>query len=75
VDPARSIVAITPPEGGFYAKRLDYEGIPIKASTNVVDGALVAAYGRLSMMLSNLPTVRAKLRAAGAELHIIGATR
>jgi hypothetical protein len=67
-----AIALIDPPEGGFYAKRLDYEGIAIKAPTNVVDEALLAAHGRLSMMLSNLPTVRIKLRAAGAELHIIG---
>ena len=66
------IAAIEPPEGGFYAKRLDYEGIVIKAPTNVVDEALWAARDRLSMMLSNLPSVRVKLRAAGAELHIIG---
>jgi hypothetical protein len=63
---------IDPPESGFYAKRLDFEGIPIKAPTNVVDEALFAARERLSMMLSNLPTVRASLRATGAELHIIG---
>jgi alpha-glucosidase len=67
-----TITVIDPPEGGFFAKRLDYDGIAIKAPTNVVDEALFAAYGRLSMMLSNLPSVRVKLRAAGAELHIIG---
>ncbi|MGO8926202.1 MAG: hypothetical protein ACLQU3_04840 [Limisphaerales bacterium] len=67
-----TITVIDPPESGFFAKRLDYEGIAIKAPTNVVDEALFAAYGRLSMMLSNLPSVRIKLRAAGAELHIIG---
>ena len=66
------VKALDPPESGFYAKRLDYEGIPIKAPTNVVDEALFAARERLSMMLSNLPSVRASLRAAGAELHIIG---
>ena len=70
--PRPNITIIDPPESGFFAKRLDYEGIPIKAPTNVVDEALYAAYGRLSMMLSNLPSVRANLRAAGAELHIIG---
>jgi len=63
---------IDPPESGFFAKRLDYEGIRIKAPTNVVDEALFAARERLSMMLSNLPSVRANLRTAGAELHIIG---
>ena len=67
-----TIMVIDPPESGFFAKRLDYDGIAIKAPTNVVDEALFAAYSRLSMMLSNLPSVRIKLRAAGAELHIIG---
>jgi alpha-glucosidase len=67
-----AITVLDPPESGFYAKRLDYEGIVIKAPTNVVDEALFAAQGRLSMMLSNLPSVRVKLSAAGAELHIIG---
>ncbi len=66
------ITPIDPPERGFFAKALRYEGIAIKAPTNVVDEALFAAYGRLAMMLTNLPTVRARLRAAGAELHIIG---
>ena len=70
--PRPVITFIDPPEGGFYAKRLDYEGIVIKAPTNVVDEALFAARDRLSMMLSNLPSVRVKLHAAGAELHIIG---
>ena len=65
-------MAIDPPEAGFFAKRLDYEGIVIKAPTNVVDEALVAARDRLAMMLGNLPSARVKLRAAGAELHIIG---
>jgi hypothetical protein len=63
---------IDPPENGFFAKRLDFDGIAIKAPTNVVDEALFAARDRLSMMLSNLPSVRASLRTAGAELHIIG---
>jgi hypothetical protein len=67
-----AITVIDPPESDFFAKRLDYDGIAIKAPTNVVDEALFAARDRLSMMLSNLPSVRIKLRAAGAELHIIG---
>jgi hypothetical protein len=67
-----AVTVIDPPESGFFAKRLDYAGIAIKAPSNVVDEALFAAYGRLSMMLSNLPSVRVKLHAAGAELHIIG---
>ncbi len=70
--PPAQVMTLDPPEQGFFAKRLDYEGIPIKASAVVVDEALFAAHGRLSMMLSNLPSVRVNLRQAGAELHIIG---
>lgn len=67
------IIRLTdPPERGFYAKQLDYEGIPIKAPKEVADEALLAARGRLSMMLSNLPSIRANLRLAATELHIIG---
>ena len=67
-----AIQAIVPPEQGFYAKRLDYHGIPIKASAEVVDEALVAAFQRLDRMLARLPVVRRNLERAGAELHIIG---
>jgi hypothetical protein len=71
--PARpAITAITPPEKDFFAKQLDFHGIPIKAPQVVVDEALFAAYDRLSMLLSNQPTVISNLAAAGAELHIIG---
>ena len=66
------ILVLSPPEKGFFEKRLDVYGIPIKASAVVVDDALYAAYGRLSMMLSNQPMVISNLVSAGAELHIIG---
>src|SRR6266403_615631 len=46
------IFAISPPEKGFFTKRLDYYGIPIKAPEVVVDEALHAAYDRFSMLLS-----------------------
>jgi alpha-glucosidase len=71
-----SITAIVPPEKGFFSKRLDFHGIPIKAHEVVADEALRAAYGRLDLLFSNLlprqPTVISNLVAAGAELHIIG---
>jgi hypothetical protein len=38
----------------------------------VTDEALYAAYDRLNLMLTNLPTVTSNLAAAGVELHIIG---
>ena len=66
------ITPIVPPEKGFFAKQLDYHGIPIKAPSVVVDEALFAAYSRLSMLLSNQPMVSSNLARAGAELHIIG---
>lgn len=63
---------IDPPEQGFYAKRLDYEGIPIKASAEVSDEALTAAYARLFMELHLLPAVVENLKSQGSELHVIG---
>ena len=66
------IVAIFPPEKGFFTKELDYHGIPIKAPAVVSDAALYACYDRISMELKNLPNVTINLAAAGAELHIIG---
>ncbi len=69
---ALTIRSINPPEKSFYAKLLDYEGLPIKAPAEVTDAALYAAYDRLSMLLSNQPVVVSNLVAAGAELHIIG---
>src|ERR1051326_4203633 len=66
------IKPIDPPEKGFYARVLDYEGIPIKAPAVVDDRALLVARERLSRMLKNLPDARYNLRLAGAELHIIG---
>ncbi|MCX7047830.1 MAG: hypothetical protein NTX50_20385 [Candidatus Sumerlaeota bacterium] len=66
------IILIEPPEKDFFSKRLDYEGIPIKAHKDVADEALRQGKQRLSMMLEKLPSVRENLRAAGAQLHIIG---
>jgi len=63
---------VDPPEKGFFAKRLDYHGIPIKAAGVVSDEALREAYQRLDMMLQHQPVVLANLVAAGASLHIIG---
>jgi hypothetical protein len=66
------VTPLSPPEKDFFAKQLDFHGIPIKAPGVVVDEALYAAYDRLSMMLSNQPLVISNLARAGAELHIIG---
>jgi len=71
--PSTAVVqVIAPPENDFFAKVLFYQGIPIKAPKEVADEALYAAQSRLSMMLSNLPSVCANLKMSGAELHIIG---
>jgi alpha-glucosidase len=71
--PARpAIQSLNPPERSFYSKVLSYDGIPIKAPQVVTNAALYEAFDRLSMLLSNQPTVLSNLVAAGAELHIIG---
>ncbi len=67
-----SIRVIDPPEKAFFAKQLDFHGIPIKSSAAVDDRALHAAFDRLSMMLEHLPDARERLARKGAELHIIG---
>jgi alpha-glucosidase len=67
-----AIIILEPPERSFFSKLLDYHGIPIKAHAAISNEALFAAYGRLSMLLSNQPMVVSNLVAAGAELHIIG---
>jgi alpha-glucosidase len=68
----RGINPIEPAENNFFSKGLCFSRIPIKAPREVADEALFAAYDRLSMLLSNQPTVISNLAAAGAELHIIG---
>jgi serine/threonine protein kinase len=67
-----AVQRIDPPEIGFYSKRLDYKGIPIKAHAAVADEALRIAHQRLEMMLQHCPRVVENLVASGAELHIIG---
>src|SRR5262250_1728335 len=66
------IQVIDPLEQGFFAKVLEYEGIPIKAPAVVDNKALLIARDRLRRQLKNLPEVRFNLKVAGAELHIIG---
>jgi alpha-glucosidase len=63
---------VVPPHQGFYAKFLDYEGIPIRASKEVSDEALFEARRRLERLMKNQPNVRFNMKKAGAELHIIG---
>src|SRR4051812_32710229 len=70
--PGRPVIAIEPPEKDFYSKRVDFEGIAIKAHRDVEDQALFEAHARLRMMMEKLPNVGINLREAGAELHVIG---
>lgn len=67
-----TIRRIDPPEKGFFAKMLDYGGIPIKAPAVVDDKALFIARDRIARLLKKLPNARYNLRISGAELHIIG---
>ena len=57
----KSIQTIAPPESGFYSKKLDYDGIPIKAHAAVADDALRAARERLERMLEHCPNIRHNL--------------
>jgi len=66
------IVRIDPPESGFYAKELVYEGIPIKAPEVVADEALFKAREWMNRELQHLPDAAYNLKIAGAEFHIIG---
>ena len=70
--PNQAFSPLNPPEKEFFSKQLDYDGIKIKAHEVVSDAALIEARRRLNLMLGHLPIVRENLRAAGAELHIIG---
>jgi alpha-glucosidase len=63
---------VEPPEQGFYAKVIDCDGIPVKASSAVSDAAMQEAARRIARLLRSLPQVRRNLVAAGAEHHIIG---
>ena len=67
-----AISKIYPPEKDFYSKVIIYQGIPIKASQEVTDEAMLAARDRLAIMLTNLSGVCKNLETAHAELHIIG---
>src|SRR5215471_21277396 len=51
---APKIITLDPPELGFYSKALYFHGIPIKSHAVVSNEALYAAYGRLSLLLTNL---------------------
>ncbi len=66
------IIAIDPPEDGFFAKRLDCGGIIIKAPSAVSDAAMLEAKRRIDTLLRHLPDARRNMVKAGAELHIIG---
>lgn len=66
------VAKIDPPEKGFYAKRLDYRGLPIKAAEVVEDAAFHEAWRRIDRLLAKNPVILRNLLAAGAEVHIIG---
>lgn len=63
---------IDPPERDFYAKELDYHGLPIKAAAVVSDAAFYEAWRRLDNLLKHNPVILSNLLAAGSEVHIIG---
>ena len=66
------VMAIAPPELGFFSKQLAYQGIPIRAHAKVEDAALLEAHRRLARLLAKLPVATENLADAGAEIHVIG---
>ncbi len=63
---------IDPPEKDFYAKRLDYHGLPIKGPAVVADAAFYEAWRRVDNLLKHNPVILQNLLAARSEVHIIG---
>ena len=63
---------IDPPEREFYARELDYHGLPIKAAAVVSDAAFYEAWRRVDNLLRHNPVILTNLLRAGAEIHIIG---
>jgi hypothetical protein len=61
-----------PPEADFFAKTINCEGIFIRASASVEDGALLAACMRMKIMLASMDIAKQNLRQRGVELHIVG---
>jgi hypothetical protein len=66
------IRTIDPPEQEFFAKRLDYRGLPIKGAAVVSDAAFYEAWRRVHRLLHNNPVILENLLRAGSEIHIIG---
>ena len=79
-DDAKTIAMITevpikkiePPEKDFYAKELDYHGLPIKGAAVVSDAAFYEAWRRVDDLLRHNPSILQNLLRAGSEVHIIG---
>lgn len=66
------IQQIDPPEDDFFARRLDYRGLPIKGAAVVADEAFHEAWRRLDRSLRHNDQVLANLLANGVQVHIIG---
>jgi len=66
------IKKIEPPEKEFYAKELDYHGLPIKGAAVVSDAAFYEAWRRIDRLLRHNPLILQNLLRAGSEVHIIG---
>src|ERR1700744_4255046 len=67
-------VVTAPPTGidPFYKKYTDAFGIPIVASENVPDAALLVARDNINYMLMKRPDIRQQMIKLGARLMILG---
>lgn len=69
---AADIVHMDLPEQGFFSKKLDVKGIPVKSHACVDDKALVEGAKRVWSQIGKQPGIIVNMTNAGAELHIIG---
>jgi hypothetical protein len=64
------VVEASPPRDAFYAKVMRSDELPIRASLEAPDVALIAARERLSRMLEAAPSVRHNLEEARFEVRV-----
>jgi hypothetical protein len=69
---SNSLEKISPPQHGFLAKQINYEGLPIKSGEAVADDALWEARRRVERLLKANPVILKNLLVIGAEVQVIG---
>jgi alpha-glucosidase len=63
---------LSPPEEGFYSKRMVIHGVPILAHADVSDAALEEAARRIDRQIGRSRGIADNLRRLGARMYVIG---